>query len=205
VGYLSVGEPVPYQIAALRKGLSEQGYFEGRNFAFEPRTTEDYNQLPAAVSELIARRVAVMFTFPPASAAQAAKAATSMIPIVFVTGADPVIQGLVASLNRPGGNLTGVSFLNNEMEPKRLELLRELVPQASTIAFLANPTNATAEFVNRRLLASAPSVGQRLIIVNASTPTEIDTAFATLARERAGAFWSSLTSTLLRGAARSLC
>jgi putative ABC transport system substrate-binding protein len=186
VGYLTVGEPVPYQFAALRNGLNEQGYFEGRNFSFEPRAAEDYSQLPTLASELIARRVAVIFTFPPANAAQAVKALTSVIPIVFATGADPVLQGLVASLNSPGSNITGVTLFSAEMEPKRLEMLREFAPQASTIGYLANPANATAEFANRNLQAAALSVGQRLVVVNASTPTEIDTAFATLAREQAG-------------------
>jgi putative ABC transport system substrate-binding protein len=186
VGYLRVGEPVPYEIGALRKGLSEQGYFEGRNFVFEPRVTENYDRIPALAAELVTRRVAVIFASSPINFAQAAKAATSTIPIVFATGADPVLGGLVASLNRPDGNLTGVSFLNNEMEPKRLELLRELAPQASTIAYLANPAGASREAITQNLLNAAHSAGQRLIVLNASTPAEIDSAFASFAREGAG-------------------
>ena len=184
IGYLRFGEQRADAIGALRKGLSEQGYFEGRNFVFEPRTTEDYDRLPALAAELVARRVAAIFTFPPANAAQAAKAATSVIPIVFTTGADPILQGLVASLNRPGANVTGVTVL--DMGPKQLELLRGLVPKASTIAYLANPVGTGTELATQNVLAAARSVGQHLIVLNASTPAEIDTAFATLARERAG-------------------
>jgi putative ABC transport system substrate-binding protein len=183
---LRFGELDADSIGALRKGLAQHGYFEGRNFVFEPRTAENYDRLPALAAELVARGVSVIFTFPPANAAQAAKAATSIIPIVFTTGANPVLQGLVASLNRPGANVTGVTFLANEMEPKRLELLRELVPQASTIAYLANPAGAATELANQNMLAAARSVGQRFVVLNASTPAEIDTAFATLVRERAG-------------------
>jgi len=184
IGYLRFGEQRADAIGALRKGLSEQGYFEGRNFVFEPRTTEDYDRLPALAAELVARRVAAIFTFPPANAAQAAKAATSVIPIVFTTGADPILQGLVASLNRPGANVTGVTVL--DMGPKQLELLRGLVPKASTIAYLANPVGTGTKLATQNVLAAARSVGQHLIVLNASTPAEIDTAFATLARERAG-------------------
>jgi putative ABC transport system substrate-binding protein len=186
IGYLRFGEQRADAIEALRKGLGEQGYFEGRNFVFEPRTTEDYDRLPALAAELVARRVAAIFTFPPANAAQAAKAATSVIPIVFTTGADPILQGLVASLNRPGANVTGVSVLANDMGPKQLELLRGLIPKASTIAYLANPVGTGTELATQNVLAAARSVGQHLIVLNASTPAEIDTAFATLASERAG-------------------
>jgi putative tryptophan/tyrosine transport system substrate-binding protein len=184
VGYLSVGEPVPDQIEALRKGLSEQGYFEGRDFVFVSRATEDYSQLQALADELVARRVAVIFIFSNLNAAQAAKAATSTIPIVLTLGADPVVSGLVASLNKPGGNVTGVTFLATEMEPKRLQLLRELVPQASTIAYLVNPAQAATQLNTRNIRSAARSVGQSLVVLTASTPAEIEAAFATLARER---------------------
>jgi putative ABC transport system substrate-binding protein len=186
VGYLSVGEPPADWMGSLRKGLSEQGYFEGRNFVFEPRSTVDYDRLPALAAELVARRVAVIFTFSNTNAAQAAKAATSIIPIVFAAGADPVLLGLVASLNRPGANVTGVSVLTAEMQPKRLELLRELVPQASTIAYLANPANPATQFWSQTLQTVAANLGQRLVVLNASSPAEIDAAFATLVREGAG-------------------
>jgi putative ABC transport system substrate-binding protein len=186
VGYLSVGAPVASNLAALRKGLNEQGYAEGRNVAFEFRNTEQYERLPALAAELVRRRIAVIFTASSLDAAQAAKAATATIPIVFTVGADPVRTGLVTSLNRPGGNLTGVTFLTGEMGPKRLELLRELVPQATTIAFLVNPINSQAELIIRDMQMAARSVGQQIIVVSASTAAEIDTAFATLVRERAG-------------------
>jgi putative ABC transport system substrate-binding protein len=186
VGYLSVGEPIPYEIIALRQGLSEHGYFEGRNFVFEARSTENYDRLPALAAELVARRVAVIFIFGNLNAAQAAKAATSVVPIVFTTGADPVPNGLVASLNRPGANVTGVSLLTSEMGPKRLELLRELVPQLSTIAYLVNPANAGARLVSQNLQTAAANVGQRLVVLNASSPAEIDAAFGALVREGAG-------------------
>ena len=157
VGYLCVGEVIAEQMAALRRGLGEQGYFEGHNFIFEARSTENYDRIPALAAELVARGVAVIFTFSNLIAVEAAKAATSTIPIVFTMGADPVLQGLVANLNRPGANVTGVTYLVAGTELKRLELLREL----------------------------AHSIGQRLIVMNAATPLEIDTAFATLAREQA--------------------
>jgi putative ABC transport system substrate-binding protein len=186
IGYLSVGDPIPFQITALRQGLADQGYLEGRNFNFEARSTENYDRIPALVAELVARRVAVIFTFSNLIAAQAAKAATSTIPIVFTLGADPIVQGLVANLNRPGANVTGVTYLVAGTELKRLELLRELVPQASTVAYLVNPGNPATELNTGNLQIAARSVGQRPIVVNASTPPEIDTAFATLAREQAG-------------------
>jgi putative ABC transport system substrate-binding protein len=186
IGYLCVGEVIAEQLAALRKGLGEQGYFEGHNFIFEARSTENYDRMPALAAELVARRVAVIFTFSNLFAAQAAKAATSTIPIVFTMGADPVLQGLVANFNRPGANVTGVTYLVAGTELKRLELLGELVPQASTVAYLVNPGNPATQLNTRNLKTAARSVGQRLIVVNASTPPEIDTAFASLASEQAG-------------------
>jgi putative ABC transport system substrate-binding protein len=185
VGYLSVGSPLPDQLVALRKGLSEQGYVEGRNLAFEGRSTEDYDRLPALAAELVARRVAVIFTSGNLNAAQAVKAATASIPIVFTLGADPVRVGLVASLNRPGSNMTGVSFLTNELEPKRLELLRELVPQATTLAYLVNPTNPGYTAQEQDVEEAAHKIGQRVVLLKASTADEIDAAFATLIVERA--------------------
>ena len=185
VGYLCVGEVIAEQMAALRRGLGEQGYFEGHNFIFEARSTENYDRIPALAAELVARGVAVIFTFSNLIAVEAAKAATSTIPIVFTMGADPVLQGLVANLNRPGANVTGVTYLVAGTELKRLELLRELVPQASTVAYLVTPGNPATELNTRNLQTAAHSIGQRLIVMNAATPLEIDTAFATLAREQA--------------------
>ena len=185
VGYLCVGEVIAEQMAALRRGLGEQGYFEGHNFIFEARSTENYDRIPALAAELVARGVAVIFTFSNLIAVEAAKAATSTIPIVFTMGADPVLQGLVANLNRPGANVTGVTYLVAGTELKRLELLRELVPQAPTFAYLVNPSNPATELNTRNLQTAAHSIGQRLIVMNAATPLEIDTAFATLPREQA--------------------
>jgi putative ABC transport system substrate-binding protein len=186
IGYLGVGPPVANNLAALRKGLSEQGYIEGRNVAFEFRDTEQYERLPALAAELVGRRVAVIFTGSNINAAQAAKAATATIPIVFTVGTNPVETGLVTSLGRPGGNASGVTYLVEEMAPKRLELMRELVPQVTTIALLVNPANAQSGQQIRDMQTAAGSVGQQIIVLRASTASEIETAFATLVRERAG-------------------
>jgi putative ABC transport system substrate-binding protein len=186
IGFLSVGPPVVNTLAALRNGLNELGYVEGRDVGFEFRDTEQYDRLPTLAAELVRRRVAVIVTASNLDAVKAAKAATATIPIVFTVGIDPVRLGLVTSLNRPGGNVTGVTFLAQELTAKRLELLRELVPQATTIAYLVNPTNAAADSNIRDVQAAARSVGQQIVVLNASTANEIDTAFATLARQRAG-------------------
>jgi putative ABC transport system substrate-binding protein len=191
VGFLSVGPPVASTLAALRNGLNELGYAEGRNLAFEFRDTEQYDRLPSLANELVRRQVAVIFTASNVDAAKAAKAATATLPIVFTVGVDPVSLGLVTSLNRPGGNVTGVTFLAQELAPKRLELLRELVPQGTTIAYLVNPTNSGTELNTRNMQAAARGVGQQLIVLSASTPNEIDMAFATLARQRAGGLLAS--------------
>jgi putative ABC transport system substrate-binding protein len=168
IGYLRVAS-IAANLAAFRKGLSEQGFTEGRNVAFEFRASEDYEQLPALAAELARRQVAINVTEGNFNAAQAAKAATATIPVMFTLGADPVRLGLVASLNRPGGNVTGVTFLGNELEPKRLELLRQLVPQAATIAFLVNPTNTGGNASTQDMQAAARSVGQPIAVVSAGT------------------------------------
>jgi putative tryptophan/tyrosine transport system substrate-binding protein len=185
VGYLSVASTAS-RLAGFRKGLNEQGYIDGHNVAIEIRDTDQYDRLPALAAELVRRRVAVIVTAGPNGAAQVAKSATATIPIVFLIGGDPVGAGLVASLNRPGGNLTGVTFLGNELGPKRLELLRELVQQATTIAFLVNPATSQTEVNTRNMQTVARSVGQQIIVLNASTTSEIDAAFATLGQQRAG-------------------
>jgi putative ABC transport system substrate-binding protein len=182
----SLLEPIANNMA-FHKGLNDLGYFEGQNVAIEYRAAEQYGGLPALTAELVRRQVAAIVAIGAANVAQAAKAATATIPIVFATGADPVSLGLVASLNRPGGNATGVSFFSGTLFAKRLELLRELVPQATTIAFLLNPNNARAEADRRDIQAAARSVGQQFTVVNASTASEIDTAFAMVAQQRAGA------------------
>jgi putative ABC transport system substrate-binding protein len=190
IGYLSPGSPESdtFRLTGFRQGLTEAGYVEGENLAIEYRWAEDqHNRMSALASELVRRQVTVIAaagivpTF-------AAKAATSTIPIVFLAGVDPVESGLVGSLNRPGGNMTGVAILTVELEAKRLQLLHELVPAAAAIAFLANPTNpAATERETRYLENAARSLGLQLHILPASTASEIDAAFGTLAELRAGA------------------
>ena len=188
IGYISASEQLnPVGLVAFRKGLNETGYVEGRNVAIEFRTVEHNDQLPAVAAELVRRRVNVIFTLSNANAVQPAKAATTSIPIVFTLGSDPVRLGVVASLSRPGGNATGVTYYANTLGPKRLELLRELVPQATTIAFLVNPTSAGTEDSLSEVQSAAHSIGQQIIVLSASTPSEIDAAFASISRQRISA------------------
>jgi len=176
-------------VTAFHRGLAESGYVEGRNAAIEYRWAEGrYDRLPAMALDLARRQVAMLTSPSNTAAALAAKAATQTIPIVFLTGSDPVQVGLVASLNRPGGNLTGVSLLNTDIAAKRVELLHELVPTATLIAFLINPTNAVfAENETREFQRAARILGLRVLVLNASNRNEIETAFETLARQQAGA------------------
>jgi ABC-type uncharacterized transport system substrate-binding protein len=186
IGYLTNGAGLhANNIGAFRKGLSEMGFVEGRNVAFDIRVTGQYDRFPALALELVDRRVAAIFAFS-LTAAAAAKATTATIPIVFSGAGDPVRVGLVASLNRPGGNITGITNLGVELGPKRLELMRELVPQAATIGVLTNPTGITSLGNMTDLQAAARSVGQQVIILNGSTADEIDAAFATAAERRFG-------------------
>jgi putative tryptophan/tyrosine transport system substrate-binding protein len=183
IGYLGGGFPEPSSLylAAIRKGLGETGYVEGRNIRFEYRWAEgSYDRLPALAAELVGRNVDVIVTSGGTPAARAAKNATSTIPIVFANVGDPVGGGLVTSLARPEGNVTGLSILASEMTAKRLELLCELVPQARSIAFLVNPTNAVMEPVIRDLEQAARLKDVQLPVVRASTEQEIAAAFTTL-------------------------
>jgi putative ABC transport system substrate-binding protein len=195
IGYLSNNNQNdrPYMANAFRQGLREAGYVEGRNVAIEYRWAENQNDLlPALAADLVLRQPTVIFA-DTGIAALAAKAATMTIPIVFLSGVDPVSYGLVASLNRPGGNLTGASILSVELIPKRLEVLHELVPTATTIAFLINPTNPFFPSFNRdgtptaTLQAAARSLGVELVVLQASSERDFEAVFASLLRLRAGA------------------
>jgi putative tryptophan/tyrosine transport system substrate-binding protein len=175
-------------VAALRRGLTEAGYTEGQNLAIEYRWAENQGErLPELMADLIRHQCAVIIAGGDAIA-HAAKAATASIPIVFATGDDPVKVGLVASLNRPGGNLTGISFYNSaDLHSKQLQFLRELVPKAVVIGLLVNPTQAAAESQQRDAQVAARALGRQILIVNASSERDFDMAFATLAQQRAGA------------------
>jgi putative ABC transport system substrate-binding protein len=191
IGVLSTASPSWSSgpvMGAVRQGLSEAGYVEGQNLAIEYRFAEGhYDRLLALATDLVGRKVDVIVSTSGTPAALAAKSATSTVPIVFRGGADPVGEGLVASLARPGGNLTGVAFVVDELTPKRLELLSELVPRAGAIALLMNPNNATAERVIREVQDAARTKGLQLYVLKAGSESEIDTAFAFLVQMHADA------------------
>jgi putative ABC transport system substrate-binding protein len=194
IGFLdssSADDFAPF-VAAFRVGLSEAGFVEGRNVAIEYRWANgDYNRLPALAAELV--RIPVMALVATGiTAAVAAKAASSTVPVVFNTGGDPVRFGLVASLNRPGGHVTGVASLGKVLVVKRFELLCELVPKAEAIAFLVNPNNAVAELDTSDARAAAAALGQKLIVLRASSEADIEKAFASIAKERAGGLLQQL-------------
>ena len=189
IGFLSVRSPGESASVedAFRKGLSEAGYVEGQNVHIAFRWAEGrYDRLPSLAADLVSRQVAVIAALS-SPAALAAKAATSTIPVVFNVGVDPVRAGLVSSLNRPGGNVTGATFLAPALEPKRLGLLRELIPQAELVAVLRNPNYPDAEVQLKDVHDATRAIGQQTLILTATTDTEIDTAFATMAQERVGA------------------
>ena len=191
IGFLNAASAQSYALplAAFLKGLGEAGYVDGRNVTIEYRWAEGQNdRLPALVADLVQRQVAVIAaTSTPA--ALAARAATTTVPIVFETAADPVQLGLVASLNRPGGNVTGVTQLGVEVGPKRLELLHELLPTATVVALLVNPTNPTlAETTSRDMQSAARTLGLELHVLHASTERDLEAVFATLVQRRAGSF-----------------
>jgi putative ABC transport system substrate-binding protein len=193
IGFLQLGSPESSGsaliVAAFRKGLSETGYVEGQNVAFEYRWAEgQYDRLDELAADLVRRRVAVIATPGSQAAALAAKAATSTIPIVFGGGNDPVQIGLVASLNRPGGNVTGVSYMNNELGAKRLGLMHELLPGAARFAVLVNPGDLSTESMITDVKAAASIIGRQIeVFTAASTNRDIDAAFASLVQKRADA------------------
>jgi putative ABC transport system substrate-binding protein len=173
------------QLAAFHRGLSESGYVEGQNVAIEYRSANNQmDRMPALAAELVNRRVAVIVTIGGDIPSRAAKAATSSIPIVFVTGFDPVETGLVASLNRPGGNITGVNFLVVLTVAKRLELLHQMVATVATIGFLVNPKNPNAETTTKDAQAAAAKLGKKLVVARAATERDLDMAFASFAQEK---------------------
>ena len=200
IGYLGAESPAAFasRLRAFRQGLGETGYVEGRNVAIEFRWAEgQHNRLPALAADLVGRRVAVIVAPGGAPAALAAKSATTTIPIVFEMGADPIAMGLVGSLSRPGGNLTGVTSLSVEVTPKRLEFLHEAIPTAAVFAVLINPTSPTADSQLRNLQAAARALGLQLHVLQAGTERDFDTVFATLLQLRAGGLVVA-SDTLLR-------
>jgi putative ABC transport system substrate-binding protein len=190
IGYLNSASPEvdAARLTGLRRGLNQSGYVEGRNLVIEYRWAENQaDRLPALAADLVQLRVAVIVT-PGLVATLAAKAATTSIPIVFLVGNDPVQLGLVASLNRPGGNLTGYNVLLGELGSKGLALLHELVPGIATIGFLGNPNNpAVFELMTRDVLAAAPVIGVKVRTLKAATDREIDVAFVSVVQARTGA------------------
>jgi putative tryptophan/tyrosine transport system substrate-binding protein len=193
VGFLSpvTLDTVADNLRAFRQGLKETGYVEGENVLLEYSWAEGrYEQLPALAADLVRRRPALIATH--SSATLAVKAATAEIPVVFVVAEDPARVGLVASLARPGGNLTGANFVSAELVAKRLELLRQLVPEAARVAVLVNPANPVrAESTLKEVHAAAGAMGLQIRVVNASTPSELNAAFATFGRERPDALFIS--------------
>ena len=189
IGFLSSAFPNrdAGRLHGFRKGLAEGGYIEGRNVAIEYRwAEEEFDRLPALADDLARRQVAVIATSGHVRGALAAQAATRTIPIVFLTGSDPVAVELVASLGQPGGNLTGVATLSVELEPKRLELLHDVMPRATTIGALVNPNNPNAETQSRDLQAAARTFGVKVYILNASSEDDFNAAFTRLTQLQAG-------------------
>jgi putative ABC transport system substrate-binding protein len=189
VGFISTGSAASFAplVAAFHRGLNDNGYMDGQNVKIEYRWAEGrYDQLPALAAELVRRDVSVIAAFTP-PAAQAAKAATSTIPVIFMTGTDPVKLGLVANLNRPSGNVTGATFISTGLEPKRMELLHELVPTANAVAVLVNPNFPEVETQLKDLSTAAHAIGLRSVIMRASGESSMDAAFAHIVEQRLGA------------------
>ena len=199
----SLAQSTPF-IAAFRQGLNEAGYVEGKNVAVEYRWAEGhYDQVPALAADLVSRHVAVLVAISGDISARAARAATSTIPIVFTGAFDPVRTGLVASLGRPGGNVTGVSIFARELMAKRMELLHELLPKATDIAMLVNPDFPASESFVREAREATRTFGQQLHVVPARTEQDIDAAFATIVQVRAGALIDAPIRFSCSGASKS--
>ena len=208
IGFLHPASPDTFadRLRAFRQGLKETGYIEGESVAIVYRWAENQlDRLPELAADLVRRQVTVISTGGGIPSILAAKAATTTIPIVFAVGQDPVERGLVASIARPGGNLTGINFLNTELTAKRLELLRELIPGAARVAVLVNPSNpGNAEFVLKDVSAAAGAMGLHIQVLNASNGREIDAAFANLVGERPQAVFVASIPLLTTGAS-NLC
>ena len=192
IGFLCLGSPAQWAafVAAFRTGLKETGYVEGQNVAIEYRWAEgQVDRLPALAADLVRRNAAVLVATGGSSVALAAQKATATIPVVFTLGGDPVKYGLVATLARPGANITGVTFLTTQLHAKRVELLHELVPKANVIAVLVNPENANAESAVMQAQEAARLLGQQVHVLQARTEREIDAAFAAVSQFRAGALF----------------
>jgi putative ABC transport system substrate-binding protein len=190
IGFLHSGSPGPYagRMAGFRQGLGDTGFVEGKDVAIEYRWAEgNYERLPQMALDLVRREVSVIVAGGGIASAPVAKAATSTIPIVFLTGLDPVAAGLVSSLARPGGNVTGVSFLTQALGAKRLGLLNVLAPNGSVVALLLNPTNPGLEAARQEVQTAGQASGRKIHVFEAHTPHEIDAAFGAIAREHAGA------------------
>lgn len=190
IGFLSgrAAAPDAHLVVAFRQGLNEAGYIEGQNAAIEFRwANEHFEQLTAMASDLISKKVAVLFAGAVDVQIKALKATISSIPAVFATGGDLVESGIVASINRPGGTITGVTVMASELWPKQLELLRDLGRPPDTVALLVNPNNATAPASVRDVQAAARAIGQKVLIVNVSAESDLESAFATLVQRKAGA------------------
>ncbi len=178
-----------WTMAAIRAGLGEGGYVEGRNLTIIMRSAEaQFDRLPALVDDLVQRQIGVIYATGSPVPARLAKAATSTIPIVFAYGGDPVADGLVASLNQPGGNVTGATFIGSALLTKRMELLRQMLPDVTDVALLVNPKGTLAERQVKDATAAAASLGQRLHVLNTSTLDELDTAFAAMSERKVGAY-----------------
>jgi putative tryptophan/tyrosine transport system substrate-binding protein len=189
IGFLISATRAGYarQVADVKAGLENAGFVEGQNLAIEYRfADEQYDRLPGLAADLVRRKVAAIFTTGSVVSAVSAKAATATIPIVVANGSDPVQYGLVASLNRPGGNVTGMTFYHSELGPKKLQLLRDLLPKAELIAFLVNPANSNSVSDTMEMLVAAQVIGLQCQVVNAAGELELDAAFATIRDRHAG-------------------